>query len=343
VSERLATAEECRPLYELMAKVKTLAPWEWMEETEIFGVQNPDTREPGFVSVMGMAGEHFAVAVYLGAAGIDGFWSMQDAGPFLEPELLLQVPQLQASFDDREILEKSDRDMIKALGLKYRGRNSWPMFRSYRPGYAPYFITADEARFIEVALEQLLDVAPRVQADPELLDQEDKSDYLVRVPKHEGDEFVWRDEIMRIPPPPPREVAIVMDRQLLSAAKKLPKARYEIEADFFLTPMLIGERGERPRFGYTLLLVEASRGMIVGAEVLEPVPDLETMWGELAVTTLNQLVRLRALPGAIKVGSGLLYDMLKPLTDELKIKLKITNNLPHVDAARDGLENFMGL
>lgn len=70
------TLEEWKRLYDLMAQVKKLAPWEWMEEDDIFGVQMPRTNEPGFVSVMGMLGEHFAVAVYQGAKGLGGFWNM---------------------------------------------------------------------------------------------------------------------------------------------------------------------------------------------------------------------------------------------------------------------------
>ncbi|MCC6568662.1 MAG: hypothetical protein IT315_05445, partial [Anaerolineales bacterium] len=45
--------EEWRKLYDLMAQLKDLAPWEWMEEDDIFGIQMPETGELGFISVMG--------------------------------------------------------------------------------------------------------------------------------------------------------------------------------------------------------------------------------------------------------------------------------------------------
>ena len=56
--------EESKKLYEMADRLKELAPWEWMDESQIFGVKNPETGEIGFVSIMGMAGEHFAVSVY---------------------------------------------------------------------------------------------------------------------------------------------------------------------------------------------------------------------------------------------------------------------------------------
>ena len=47
-------------LYQAAKQVKELAPWEWMTEGDLFGVQNPETKEIGFVSVMGELGEHFS-------------------------------------------------------------------------------------------------------------------------------------------------------------------------------------------------------------------------------------------------------------------------------------------
>ncbi|MGH3145873.1 MAG: DUF7309 domain-containing protein, partial [Rubrobacter sp.] len=123
---------EWRWLYESAVRIKEVAPWEWMTEADVFGVQSPETGEPGFVSVMGMLGEHYAVSLYLGSEGIHGFLDLQEMGPFADPEALIQIPQLQASFEDREELDRRDREVIKELGLKFRGRNAWPMFRSYR-------------------------------------------------------------------------------------------------------------------------------------------------------------------------------------------------------------------
>jgi hypothetical protein len=46
-------------LYEAAIRIKELAPWTWMVETDVFGVQNPETDDLGFLSVMGMRGSCF--------------------------------------------------------------------------------------------------------------------------------------------------------------------------------------------------------------------------------------------------------------------------------------------
>ena len=52
--EELPTNEQWRRLYETAALVKELSPWKWMTEIDVFDVQDPNTEEIGFVSVMGM-------------------------------------------------------------------------------------------------------------------------------------------------------------------------------------------------------------------------------------------------------------------------------------------------
>src|SRR5262249_4599727 len=147
MSEKKPTAEEWKKLYVAAAKVKEMSPWEWMMEDEVFGVQNPETDEIGFVSVMGAGGEHFAISVYPGAEALYDFLTLHNEGEeetedSAVAERVLEIPQLQASFEDRNSLQKEDRDLIKKLNLKFRGANNWPLFRNYAPGMFPWFLTS---------------------------------------------------------------------------------------------------------------------------------------------------------------------------------------------------------
>src|SRR3954451_9724117 len=232
MAENPPTMEEWRELYEAVVRVKELSPWEWMTETDVFAVQNPETDELGFVSVMGMLGEHYAMSLYLGPEGIYGFWYFEDMGPLAPPEGLLEIPQLQASFENRDGLDKKDREIIKEVGLKFRGRHAWSMFRSYRPGFAPWFVETKEARFLTHALNQLVDVAPRFKDDPSLLEPPGDESYLVRVPRQEDGTLVWEDRLMDVPPPEPSPIPIEMDPQVLQDLEQLPRSRNRLEMDF---------------------------------------------------------------------------------------------------------------
>ncbi len=136
--------EQWKEAYELALRVKELAPWRWMQDSDIFGVCDPESETICFVSTLGQLGEHFAVSVY---PDIEALYELQDFaehGP--SPERLLEIPQFQVSFGGRDELDKEDHNVIKSLGYKFRGRNAWPLFRSYRPGFAPWLMEADELR-----------------------------------------------------------------------------------------------------------------------------------------------------------------------------------------------------
>lgn len=238
-----ASAEECRSLFALMAEIKQIAPWAWMTETDIFGVQGVGAAEPDFVSVMGMAGEHYAVALYLGTRGLFEFWHFQQNQARVQPEALLLLPQLQVSFADRDVLDTHDRELLKAAGVKPRGRNAWPRLRSHRPGLLPWHITSAEVAPLYMALEQLLDVAPRFKANQKLIHVSGQNRFLVRVAEPQGDQVVWRDEVQKLTASQPAPINFTINRQLLTQVKALPRVNNKLEMDLFFMPTPIHERG----------------------------------------------------------------------------------------------------
>ncbi len=337
MAESRPTLSEWRRLYQAAIRVKEIAPWEWMTETDIFGVQNPETGELGFVSVMGELGEHLALAVYLGPKGLYGFWGFQQIADSAPPEALLGLPHLQASFENRNELSQKDRNVIKELGLKFRGRQAWPMFRSYRPGFLPWYLEAQEARLLTYALEQAVEVALRFEEDPAMLDVADDESYLVRVPREEAGELVWEDRIENVPSVEPDPIPIVMDMEMLERVKQMLRSGHTLEVDSFIIPARIEERGTRPYFPHMLLVVESGSGMVLGSELLKPESGLEKMWGEVPLMLVYQLARTGIVPRQIKVRSPLLYQLLQPLGEELGFEVKPTPTLPSLDRAKDFL------
>lgn len=123
--ERRPTLEEWRPLYEAAIRAKEVRPWEWMDGSEIFGVEDPETGQIGYVCVTGMLGEHFSLSLYLGPDGLYGLLALA-FDPATSPERLLETPLLQASFEDRAMLAPQDREIIKALGLRFAAGRPGP-------------------------------------------------------------------------------------------------------------------------------------------------------------------------------------------------------------------------
>jgi hypothetical protein len=337
VAETRPTLDEWRKLYHAAIRVKEIAPWEWMEEADIFGVQDPETGEWGFASVMGVLGEHLAVAVYLGPEGLYSFWAFQQVAATAPPEALLGIPHLQASFENRAELSKKDRDVIKELGLKFRGRQAWPMFRSYRPGFLPWVLEPAEARFLACVLEQAVEVTLRFKEDPAMLDTSADDRYMVRVPREEAGGLVWEDRVETVSPVAPEPIPIVMDVDVLEEVKRLPWSRHTLEVDFFVVPAHVGERGARPYFPHMLMVVDSDSGMALGSDLLTPEPGLVEMWGMVPVTLVHKFARLGFVPHRIRVRLPLLAHLLQPLVEELGFEVKVTRVLRSLDQAKEFL------
>jgi hypothetical protein len=339
--ENQPTLDEWRALYAIWMQVKEIAPWEWMYESNLFGVQNPETGEIGYVSVMGNLGEHYAMAVYQGARGLYGFWQMQ-TDLEMNPFLALEVPQVQASWEDRDMLDNTDRQVIKDLGLKFRGKQSWPQFQSYRPGCLPWYVEASEARFLTVAVRQLLDVAPRLKANPRLLPDPAKKRYLVRVSRKDGDSLVWEDTVQPIPPEPSTRLNMPMNTDLLDEVKALPQHRDKIEMDLFMVPSPVREhQDQRPYFPYMLMAVHDRSGAIIGGELLQPLPDLAVMWEQVPLTTLMYFASFGARPRIINVSSPSLALLLERLARELGCRVVVRRYLRSLNEAKMELMAFM--
>jgi hypothetical protein len=338
------TLDEWRRLYEAAVEFRDLAPWDWTAEEELFGVQDPETGEIGYCCVLGGMGEHFALALYLGSEGLDGLWRMRTAPPAeLEDPLKVLAMQkcLMASFEDRGLLEKRDLDAIKALGLKFRGRGVWPHFRSYLPGYAPWFLTAPEARFLTLALRQAADVTTRLRENPDLVYMPtQRGKYLVRVPKKVGKGLRWEDAFLAPEPfEPAAPPAPSFDARKARALAELPGTDGVLEMDFFTMPeAVVGESGERPYLPTLVLAVDRGSGMVLGFDFAGP--------GEAGQALVDRLLavieQVRMRPQEVSVRQQEAYDALEPLARALGVSLARTRRLRVLDSAVDSLFGFLG-
>lgn len=328
-------------LYDLSEKLYELAPWRWMEEIDVFGVENPETKEIGFVSVMGTLGEHSAVGVYLGADALYKFWGLQDEDVDPVGLDLLEIPQIQVSFEDRGELEKEDRDIIKKLGLRFRGPDRYPKFRNIKPGHLPWFITSEEAQFLSYAIEQTLEVAPRLRDNPSIFTVEDDPKdevYLVRTAEMLDGKTAWHDEMKRISPPAVEKPSISMPPGMVDRLKGYPHDKKLVfEMDLFSLPTPIGKKGERPLLPIMLMVSDHDSFFILGAEFLEPREDISEMNAVVADSLFEILSRHKILPGEIRVGSDLLFGLLKTFTQRLNIKLRQTGNLRAIKDAKNAI------
>ena len=322
---------EWRKLYESAMEFKKLGPWEWMHDSDIFGVKNPANGEIGYCCIMGNLGEHYALSVYLGTEGLEGYFSLLNNEGLEDPKtMILSQKFLMISFEDRKYLAKNDLDIIKNLGLKFRGRNSWPLFRSYIPGYQPWFLTADEAEFLNIAIEQAMDVAKRFEKDEDLLESVDNETYLVRV----AESSVWKDKWLSPEAYSKPKILPEPDEKPLEKLKNLKPGKMILEVDYFYVEQGVRENNERPYYPNMLLWADHKTGLLLNFS-LEKSDQILTGFVDNFIKVCEIL---KFMPVFILFRRNDLLELFKPWAGSRGIRVELVNNLEAIDESR----NFMG-
>lgn len=327
---------DAQELYRLAYELQQIAPWDFMFEREVFGVEDPETGVTSFVSVMGSLGEYRCVAAYTGSEGLYGLLEF-DRALQINPEskrpfdLVMETPKLELLFAKPEIMESHDTNLMRSVDLKFEGAQ--PQFRSYRPGFHPYFITRTEARQIRHILSQTIAFASDYQANRELLPQLESLTYLVRVPQKSKNGIEWTHEIRSVDGPSSQLIPFPLDEDLVSKLKQGPR-RGVAEVDFFRLPGRIRDADERPHTIYSLLAVDEESGFILGFEVMAAEHGVDMMYANIPDSLAAIFAKAGTLPERLLIQSSRLMELLEPLSEQLELPLSLVQNLRGMDRAQ---------
>jgi hypothetical protein len=338
MTETRPTLSQWKNLYEEALHFKQIGCWTWMTEDHIFGIQNPKTGEIGYCCIIGGLGEVFGLIIYRRTEGLEGFRKLQSAA--IEPgsfEGLLLHDCLSLTFDSRECVPREDQDIIKKLGLKLRGRNAYPIFRSLKPGYVPWRITADEADYLVQALPQAASVCMRVSEQKALLDAPSRGQFLVRAPEQSGDSIVWSDRWKTPDPVRPETLSVHFDEHRIQKLRSRELKKQGLwEFDYAFADMPIKETG-RPFFPRLLLIVDHATGFIFNSNIAAP----DAYASQFAQAFVECLEKTGFLPEVIHIAQDEAKLILEPITDRLGIRLTKVRTCKEANRARREFVKFM--
>lgn len=323
---------EWQELYAATARLRETAPWKWMWDSEVFGIRDPGTGETGFCSVNGRLGKHFALVFYLGGVGLAGLLrTLSGKEPQDEAALFELQDCLMASLVDKDCLEPEDFEVTGKLGLDF-GADLWPQFRRYRPRFFPWFLTAEEAKFLTVAIDQALAVCLRVKADPGLLDRGGDDVRLVRSCQPDGKS--WKDEWLD-----PRPLVVEATHRFylgdppdpdfvarLRQAGRTQSGTWEVSVSVHPEPMQ-DRMDEPPFYAIRLLLAEHNSGFILGTQFSRP----DRYSAEHRAAFLETVQTLGALPQRVMTKGILALGTFEPVCRALDIKLDVVKRLPELE------------
>ena len=200
-------------------------------------------------------------------------------------------------------------------------------------GYMPLVANAAQREFAAKMLWEAFGVMLRVETDRNLpMKFSDDQAIFARV---EGPDGKWTDEPLAIPPPRPHVEKVSFAKADVQKAVDLPLSSKDvIELDFRILPSVMTKE-PRPRCVYALVGVDGATGakLIDSRVSMHPEAGLKGLWESMPPQVLRELIRLGKVPGEIRLCSGRVFRLLRPMCMELPFRLSLHDSLPRLEAA----------
>jgi hypothetical protein len=309
-----------------------------MDDSMVFGVADTKQRQIAWCCVLGLRGEFFGLAAYLGAAGLS-INSRIQAGELGadDDEIRFGFPCLMASFENRQGLEASDLALIKSLGLTYRGRNSWPQFRSHRRGWYPWRLDGPEVVFLTEVLQQASAVCLRLRSEPQLLAPPRAKELFVRVKAEDGG---WTDQWMKpvLTPIVPLQESVVDETEATRLKGSTLRQEGIWEADLFYVPTPTQKsRDERPYYPVTMCWTDRYSGLGLRIKLFEQADDPDLKAWALSEQLLELVKEHSRIPRAVHVPRRALAAALTKVASILGCEIAVSKRLPALEELKEHL------
>ncbi|SHH21234.1 hypothetical protein SAMN02745221_01934 [Thermosyntropha lipolytica DSM 11003] len=259
-------------LVEVFLRFVEIRPWEWMSDADLFAVQIPGEEEIFYACVLGNGGIIYGLALYPGNAGLR-YYLLQN---LINSKGYLSVfenygPCFLLSLGDREELLPEERKAYREMGYKFRGRQAWPVFRSYHPTYHEWKMTADEMRLATTLVEQSILLALHCKKHRRKWNNQAKN-YKIPCCTAGCNLEEMENSISWIPLPEMLQMAevIPVDEILIKKLKnEVPQYEEAWEFDWFYSPFPIQESKKHvPRRPMILVICDHTSGLMLDFEML---------------------------------------------------------------------------
>ncbi len=317
--------EQWEKLYEVTKMIKKIEPWNFLYDTDIITIKLSERKEPLFCSIMGALGECFAISIYRDYSELSGLYKIRDGADLPSCIIMSYQNCLTCYFGDRDEMADEDMQVLRDLGLRFRGNNNWIYFRNHKAGYYPWFISYEDCEILISAFQNLY-MAILALGQGILVDF-DNGDTLLREFSKERDE--WINYAASMPEIPYIYDKIKINNELL--IKKMmnkKKTANEIECELFCPIMPIQEnKSDRPYLPQMFVMADIKTEMMINYEMVQP----EDNKVQLVLDILIDYILKNGRPKTIYVRDDKMTGIIADLCKRIDVKLIEQLNLPIID------------
>jgi hypothetical protein len=332
-----ASLEQWRELYDVAIEIKELEPWKYLWDMDVITIIPSRLKEPIYCSIMGRGGGFFGVGSYFGFKAINNFYKMAENNNIPQEQMIRYQDDniIMCYFGSREELTNKELKLIKDLGLKFRGKNNWIYFHSFKKGYMPFVLDEEEV-IRETEVLQHLYMSLKAFIEHGLKVDFENGMSLVRT--YDNDEELWLNFEAPIPlHPEPYPEIILQDDLLIAKLNKQKVVNDSIEIDItYLNAVVNDKKYDRPVNPRICIIASRTNGMIIDQSMLSPDDDEIQAIFNMVVNYISNIGK----PKTIFVRDEYIMSILKNLCERINIELKIKGRLKVVDNFVKEFANF---
>lgn len=333
----LPASDQWQSLYHTAAKMRDIVPRDMIDALAFTVIERAGNDEPLYANFYATGPEldRFGLNIYVGLNGLHKYFRILQAGDEnTEQALVANQTSLNCYFGDMSELSAGDISAMQEASYTPDSDDSAICFRSYRPGYVPWYVEKDEADLLLLAMEQLIPALEEMAENNWTLDLEN-GQCLTRA--YDCKTGLYHTALGFMPDVAfERDLLVLEDDLFVARLKKLPLSITTLEGDFIyiLTPVST-YNGERLLFPCLCLFADHDLGTIADQRVLEEHDDV----GESFLDLLIEYMQEHGRPRRILVREGAVFDWLEDLCKRCGITLEARQHLDIIDDFIDMISN----
>lgn len=332
-------------LYQAADQYFSAQPWKHFDDTHLFGIQDPRTKDVSYCCVLGAAESTYGLLAYRGERPLSQHQMLLDSNPgsFEFTQTFLKLNALIVLRSSRETLTPEDADVIRLLGFEPEERETWPQFRSLVPGSPPILPDTGEILLLTEILIQTLDIVEHNKDKPWRFAYNGiYGTHFVRMAETTPvGEILWSDEWVSSPLASECSAPSfkIKDTPLVQRVRSLPfRTQACLYVDLrWVTSCCVNNGGSRPVFPKLFVVLKADTGEVAGFELFAD-HENDALIEQRFVATLDEL---GYIPEHIFTTSSRVQDIIAPLVAGTGCRVRRVGLLPLVDDFMAGLDQFM--
>lgn len=314
--------EVWRQLYTYADEWVQLKPWEVLWSNDFVALEiNGKTY---YCTIMGKLGDCIGVSIYEGEEGYADLCSIAHEYPdqAITQYMMFEQNCLTFYMGDREEVPKGQKEIIKKLGLKYRGKGHWPYFLSFVPRFYPYEINDQQASVIVQVFKHLIPLM-KAYMNHEVAVDFDNGEILF-AHDHHG----WKYEAIQRPEEQEKFYVVDLeDQQYLNYLKELPQTQNQYIIDLaYLSGCFVDEAYDRPVSSLVLLALDVDSQQIIKVSMPRPEDDeiIES------ISMFCELMQDYGKPKDIFIRNPRVFSSIISICEECQVEVHVTS-LPMMD------------